>query len=347
MYEVLILLAAFLVMVLSLKFYFPFAEKKGMLAGVNHRSSHTKPVVTGAGFIFYISYIFYIISSILLDDYIPWPIFIGITMLAIISFIDDLKEVWFLIRLVIQLLATCLMLYQVYLNFTLDLLAFNASFLIIIAIVALVFSVGFVNLYNFMDGLNGMMGGITISALVVFWLIDVFVVNFIDDSLIYFTLLPTLLFMFCNARKQPLCFAGDVGSVVLGFVVVYMLICLLVETSNMVYAFVFVSVYVEAGMTVIQRLFAGQNIFKPHRIHLFQLLCNEYKHSHLVVSGLYALNQLVFGSVIVVLNFYKVGDLVQNLVVIGLVIVEVFVYLIYKRKLMGGHLLDSLKDKKE
>ena len=59
MYEALLVIATIAVILLSLKLYFPFAEKKGMLAGVNHRSSHTKPVITGAGFIFYISYVFY------------------------------------------------------------------------------------------------------------------------------------------------------------------------------------------------------------------------------------------------------------------------------------------------
>lgn len=345
MYGALLLLATLVVVILSLRVYFPFAEKRGMLAGVNHRSSHTKPVITGAGFIFFISYIFYIVSFVFSESPVPWPLFIGISMLAVVSFIDDLKDVWFFIRLVIQFGAICLMLYQVYLNFTLDLLAMNASFLIIMSIVVLLFSVGFVNLYNFMDGLNGMMGGITLSALVVFGLIDYYVVDFIDNYLILYTFIPTLVFMFCNARKQPLCFSGDVGSIVLGFVMMYMLISLLIETGNMVYCFIFVSVYVEAGMTVLQRLLAGQNIFNPHRIHMFQLLCNEYKKSHLVVSAFYALNQLVFGSIIVTLNFYKVGDLTQNLVIITLFVAEVFLYFFYKRKMMGGHLLESLKNK--
>ena len=65
MYEALLVIATIAVILLSLKLYFPFAEKKGMLAGVNHRSSHTKPVITGAGFIFYISYVFYIISFVI------------------------------------------------------------------------------------------------------------------------------------------------------------------------------------------------------------------------------------------------------------------------------------------
>lgn len=346
MYEALLVIATIAVILISLWLYFPFAEKKGLLAGVNHRSSHSKPVVTGAGFIFFISYIFYIISSVLFSTWeIPWALFIGISMLAIVSYIDDLKDLWFLIRLVVQLVAVALMLYQIYLDFSVDILAMNASVLILLVIVGVIFSIGFVNLYNFMDGLNGMMSGITISALCVFALIDFFVVDFVDDSLILYTAIPTLVFTFFNFRKQAKCFAGDVGSVVLGFVMVYMLISLLMETSNVVYAFIFVSVYLEAGMTVIQRLLAGQNIFKPHRIHMFQLLCNEYKHSHLVVSSLYALNQLVFGAIIVTLNFYKVGDLTQNIVIISLFVVETVAYFIYKRKLMGGHLLESLKDK--
>lgn len=346
MYEALLVIATIAVILLSLKLYFPFAEKKGMLAGVNHRSSHTKPVITGAGFIFYISYVFYIISFVFSTWDAPWPLFIGISILAIVSFIDDLKDLWFFIRLVVQILAVILMLYQIYIEFSMEPFAMNASLLIILAIVGLIFSVGFVNLYNFMDGLNGMMVGITISALAIFALIDFFVVDFVDDLLLVYTAIPTLIFAFFNARRQAICFAGDVGAIVLGFVMVYMLVSLLMQTGNVVYIFIFASIYLEAGMTVMQRLLAGQNIFKPHRIHLFQLLCNEHKHHHVKISAFYALNQLVFGAIIVTINYYELNDLVQNLTVIGLFTVETILYFIYKRKLMGGHLLESLKNNK-
>ena len=346
MYEALLVIATIAVILLSLKLYFPFAEKKGMLAGVNHRSSHTKPVITGAGFIFYISYVFYIISFVFSTWDAPWPLFIGISILAIVSFIDDLKDLWFFIRLVVQILAVTLMLYQIYVEFSMEPFAMNASLLIILAIVGLIFSVGFVNLYNFMDGLNGMMVGITISALAIFALIDFFVVDFVDDLLLVYTAIPTLIFAFFNARRQAICFAGDVGAIVLGFVMVYMLVSLLMQTANVVYIFIFASIYLEAGMTVMQRLLAGQNIFKPHRIHMFQLLCNEHKHHHVKISAFYALNQLVFGAIIVTMNYYELNDLVQNLTVIGLFTVETVLYFIYKRKLMGGHLLESLKNNK-
>ena len=346
MYEALLVIATIAVILLSLKLYFPFAEKKGMLAGVNHRSSHTKPVITGAGFIFYISYVFYIISFVFSTWDAPWPLFIGISILAIVSFIDDLKDLWFFIRLVVQILAVILMLYQIYIEFSMEPFAMNASLLMILAIVGLIFSVGFVNLYNFMDGLNGMMVGITISALAIFALIDFFVVDFVDDLLLVYTAIPTLIFAFFNARRQAICFAGDVGAIVLGFVMVYMLVSLLMQTANVVYIFIFASIYLEAGMTVMQRLLAGQNIFKPHRIHLFQLLCNEHKHHHVKISAFYALNQLVFGAIIVTMNYYELNDLVQNLTVIGLFTVETILYFIYKRKLMGGHLLESLKNNK-
>ena len=346
MYEALLVIATIAVILLSLKLYFPFAEKKGMLAGVNHRSSHTKPVITGAGFIFYISYVFYIISFVFSTWDAPWPLFIGISILAIVSFIDDLKDLWFFIRLVVQILAVTLMLYQIYIEFSMEPFAMNASLLIILAIVGMIFSVGFVNLYNFMDGLNGMMVGITISALAIFALIDFFVVDFVDDLLLVYTAIPTLIFAFFNARRQAICFAGDVGAIVLGFVMVYMLVSLLMQTGNVVYIFIFASIYLEAGMTVMQRLLAGQNIFKPHRIHMFQLLCNEHKHHHVKISAFYALNQLVFGAIIVTMNYYELNDLVQNLTVIGLFTVETVLYFIYKRKLMGGHLLESLKNNK-
>ena len=348
MYAALLIVATIATIFGSLWMYFPFAEKKGLLAGVNHRSSHTKPVVTGAGFIFYISYIFYIVSCLLFSTWdVPWPLFLGISILAIVSYIDDLKDLWFLIRLVVQMLAVGLMLYQIYIDFSVEIFDMNVSILLVLALVGAIFSVGFTNLYNFMDGLNGMMAGITISALAVFALIDNFVVDFVDDSLLIYTAIPTLVFAFYNARRQAVCFAGDVGAIVLGFVMVYMLFSLLLQTSNIVYMFIFASVYLEADMTVIQRLLAGQNIFKPHRIHMFQLLCNEHKHHHVKISAYYALNQLLFGSVIVLMNYFDLNDLLQNLIVIGMFAIETVLYFVYKRKLMGGHLLEFLREKKQ
>lgn len=326
-------------LLLMLQLYFPFARKRNMLAGVNHRSSHTKPVITGAGFIFFVSYVIYgVVLFYQSSDNFPWYFFIGLSMLSVVSFIDDLEEVWFLWRLLIQLVAMSLLLWQIQIDE--PSLALMPSVVQWSAIVMCWgFSVGLLNMYNFMDGLNGMLGGLVLSTLIPLYLINEYVSPFVDSQLIYFTLIPTLLFLFYNARKQAICFSGDVGAIAVGYVMVYLLIKLMINTGNVAYLAIFSSVFIEAGLTIVQRLFAGENIFQPHRIHLFQLMCNEGKRNHVAVSALYAGVQLFFGLLLFALNYYGVSTWIQNLIVWPLVAALGIIYLLYKRKCLGGHLL--------
>lgn len=319
--------------------YFPFAAKRGMLAGVNHRSSHTKPVITGAGFIFPLSYLVYgIVLSVQTSVSFPWFFFAGLLMLSVVSFIDDLEEVWFLWRLLVQLVAIALMLWQIQIDT--PMLSIAPSVVQWSAIVMCWgFSVGLLNMYNFMDGLNGMLGGLALSSLIPFWLINEFVVSFVDAQLLYFSLIPTLLFVFYNARTQAKCFSGDVGAIALGYVMTYILFNLLIVTGNVAYLALFASIFIEAGLTIVQRLFAGENIFQPHRIHLFQLLCNEGKRNHVAVSAMYGGVQLFIGLLLFVLNYYQVPGLYQNLIVWPIVAGLAIWYLLRKRKCLGGHLL--------
>ena len=333
----------FIVLLLSLQVYFPFARKRNMLAGVNHRSSHTKPVITGAGFIFFFSYVIYagylFFTS---SEPFPWCFFAGMTMLSAISFVDDLEEVWFLWRLLVQIVATFLMMLQVLME-TQTMNVIPSVTLWIAVFMAWGFSIGLLNMYNFMDGLNGMLGSLILSSLVPMWLINNYVRTYAANELFYFTLIPTLIFMFYNARKQAKCFSGDVGAIAVGFTMTYLLIKLMVETSNFVYLAMYTMIFVEAGLTIVQRLFAGDNIFQPHRIHLFQLLCNEGKRNHVLVSAVYGGIQLLIGLLLFAMNYSQVPYWCQHVIVWPIVAILAVWYLLYNRKKMGGHLLGYRK----
>lgn len=334
-----IYIITFIILVVSLQLYFPFAQKRNMLAGVNHRSSHTKPVITGAGFIFFLSYVVYAAYLLIFSTQpFPWFFFVGMLMLTIVSFIDDLEEVWFLWRLMVQVVATALMMWQV-LSDSETMKIIPSVMLWITISIGWVFSIGLLNMYNFMDGLNGMLGSLVLSSLVPMWLINNYVVQFADNKLIYFTLIPTLIFMFYNARVQAKCFSGDVGAIAVGFTMTYLLIKLMVQTTNFVYLALFTMIFVEAGLTILQRLFAGENIFQPHRIHLFQLLCNEGKRNHVVVSSIYGGIQLVIGMALFAMNYYHLSNIYQHVIIWPIAGILAITYLLYKRKKMGGHLL--------
>lgn len=310
-----------------------------MLAGVNHRSSHTKPVITGAGFIFPLSYLAYAVYLVCNAGMaFPWYFFIGLTLLSVVSFIDDLEDVWFLWRLLVQIIANALMMWQVQVEVQALYMVHSATFWMAV-IMMWGFSIGLLNMYNFMDGLNGMLGFLLLSSLIPMWLINNYVVHFVDNQLIYFTLIPTFIFVFYNARKQAKCFSGDVGAIAAGFVMVYMLLKLMINSHSFIYLALYTMIFIEAGLTILQRLFAGENIFQPHRIHLFQLLCNEGKRNHVLVSSFYGGIQLIIGMSLFLMNYYKMPILYQHLIIWPVVICLAVFYLLYKRKKMGGHLL--------
>lgn len=310
-----------------------------MLAGVNHRSSHTKPVITGAGFIFPLSYLAYAVYLVCNTGMaFPWYFFIGLTLLSVVSFIDDLEDVWFLWRLLVQIIANALMMWQVQVEVQALYMVHSATFWMAV-IMMWGFSIGLLNMYNFMDGLNGMLGFLLLSSLIPMWLINNCVVHFVDNQLIYFTLIPTFIFVFYNARKQAKCFSGDVGAIAAGFVMVYMLLKLMINSHSFIYLALYTMIFIEAGLTILQRLFAGENIFQPHRIHLFQLLCNEGKRNHVLVSSFYGGIQLIIGMSLFLMNYYKMPILYQHLIIWPIVVSLALFYLLYKRKKMGGHLL--------
>ncbi len=164
--------------------------------------------------------------------------------------------------------------------------------------------------------------------------------GFVDETLILFTILSAVVFLFFNYRPQPKCFSGDVGSVVLGYMMAFFTVSLIIKTGNVAFFLLFAVTFMEAGLTVLQRLFAGDNIFAPHRMHLFQLYCNDFYKSHLLVSGIYSGIQLAFGMALFLMNYYGVSRLVQNAVLWPLFAALCVAYLLIKRKRMGGHLLE-------
>ncbi|MBP5319178.1 MAG: hypothetical protein J6Y77_07235 [Paludibacteraceae bacterium] len=339
--QILLYILTAVLIVASLCAYFPIAHKYNLLAGVNHRSSHTKPVVTGAGFVFVVSYLVWLVEIVCLGKPVEWWMWSGLLALAVVSFVDDLTDVWFLIRLLIQFLSLAAMLWQIQLQSDIH---FGFSVVQWLAALSLlVISVGTVNLCNFMDGINGMMGGVGLAMCLTFILIDTYVVDFIDVRWLYFTLIPLLIFMYLNARPQPKCFLGDVGAVVLGYVFMYAISLLLIRTGNVVYVLIFAVTYVEAGLTVAQRLLAGDNIFVSHRIHLFQLMVNEGGKPHLLISGIYTLIQLLFGMLVFFLNYFECPILWQHLICWPLFGLLAVLYLYIKRRAMGGHLLSYRK----
>jgi UDP-N-acetylmuramyl pentapeptide phosphotransferase/UDP-N-acetylglucosamine-1-phosphate transferase len=152
-----------------------------------------------------------------------------------------------------------------------------------------------------MDGINGITGLYSLVVLGGIQYVNYYVIKFIEPDMIWLPMLAAVVFLFFNFRKRAKCFAGDVGSVTIAFWIIFLLLKLIIISGNYLYI-LFLGVYgVDTVLTIIHRLGLKQNIFDAHRLHFYQILANEQKWPHLLVSTIYALMQL---GIIVAVVFY-------------------------------------------
>lgn len=297
--------------------YFKLADKYNIIDKPNERSSHTQITLRGGGVVFYFGVLAYFIYSGFEYPYF----FLGLTAITVISFLDDIFTLSNKIRLLIHLIAVLLVFYQW------DL--FALSWLWIIP--ALIGVIGTINAYNFMDGINGITAWYSMVVLALLATVNT-EVHFIDQNLILYTMLGTAVFAFFNFRGRAKAFAGDVGSVSMAFIVVFLLGQLIITTGNFIYI-LFLAIYgVDAVWTIVRRLLKKENIFQAHRSHLYQFLSNEAGVNKLYVAFSYGLLQYFIGSAVMALAKESVE--MQVGVSIAILVVLSVAYLILKQNII-------------
>ena len=182
-----------------------------------------------------------------------------------------------------------------------------------------------------MDGINGITGGYSLIVLLALAFVNMQMVHFVEGYLIYTMLCAVLVFNFFNFRKRAKCFAGDVGSVSIAFVVLFLIGKLIIRTGDFSWI-VLLAVYgVDSVLTIIHRLMLHENIGLPHRKHLYQLMANELKIPHVVVSLIYMMSQ----AVIIVVYLLIPGN--GYCYLMGAIIVLSVVYVLFMKKYFHLH----------
>lgn len=257
--------------------YIVFAKQMGIIDKPNERSSHKKPTVRGGGVIFPVA----VLLWALLFDHTVWYFVSAVLLMGILGFFDDRYSLSQLPRLIIQSLGVLLVLVEI------GLLALPLFY----AGIAFILIAGWLNTFNFMDGINGISVLYAASVLIGVYLFKDEIPE-IQLSLVYTVGLSLIVFGWFNVRKNAIAFAGDVGSLSMGLILAYFVSVLILSTGRWEFI-LFLSVYgVDSVLTILHRIKKRENIFKAHRSHLYQYLANEMKWNHLSVSGLYATLQL-------------------------------------------------------
>ncbi len=314
-----------IILVAIIQIYFKFADHYNIIDKPNQRSSHTSITLRGGGIIFYFGALAFFISS---GFEYPW-FFLGLSLITLISFLDDVLTLSNKLRLSVHLLSMGMLFYQLNL--------FDLQWYWIVF--AFILFIGIINAYNFMDGINGITGAYSLAVLSGLWMINNYHVNFVGNDLIYCTGLGLLVFNFYNFRKKAKCFAGDVGSIAIAFILLFMVGKLILLEPSLVVVLLLGVYGVDAVLTIVHRLILKENIFQAHRKHLYQILANEAKIPHLSVALIYTAIQIAINCFALFLMHSNFSVLYTILLVASVLILMAFVYVVVKRKYFHLHKL--------
>lgn len=266
--------------------YFKIADKFNIVDKPNERSSHSSIVLRGGGVIFVFG--LWIWSAFFGFPYM-WFL-LAVTLVAGVSFIDDIHSLPDSVRLVAQFAAMAFMFYQ------LDILHLNMWWMVIFGLIV---CVGASNIINFMDGINGITGAYSMAVVIPLMLANVLYfkstgVEAIDHSLLNAIALSLIVFCYFNMRPKgkAKCFAGDVGSIGIAYILLFMIGLLIMATGDVTYL-IFLLVYgIDGVLTICHRIMLHDNLGEAHRKHAYQLMANELRIGHVKVSLFYAVLQL-------------------------------------------------------
>ena len=342
----------FVILLLLELAYFKIADKFNIIDKPNERSSHSTIVLRGGGIIFLLGAW---VWSFAFGFQYPWFL-LGLTLVAGVSFIDDIHSLPDSVRLVVQFTAAALAFYQ------LGMLSgewFETNGMLVgglLILLALIVYVGATNVINFMDGINGITAGYALAVL-----LPLLAINcgfkfqdsgfnelqgvYFEQSLAVVTILSVLVFCIFNFRPKgrAKCFAGDVGSIGIAFIMLFLIGKVIIATGDLTYL-IFLLVYgVDGVLTICHRIMLHENLGEAHRKHAYQLMANELKIGHVKVSLLYMAMQLVvsLGFIYVCPN----NVFCHWMYLIGVFLLLAVAYVLFKKKYYHLHeeYLASLK----
>ena len=258
----------------------------------NHRSSHTNPVPRAGGVSIVITFYIGVLITWCLGEFrgVDGDLLLGFMfstfLVAGISLIDDITDQSARVKLVTQALAVIVALHM---GVVLDQVAVPGFGYVQLGalgfLVSFFWIIGLTNAYNFMDGLDGLAGGVAVIVCLFF-----LVITFSEGStfayiISYSVLAGALGFSILNYPPAKI-ILGDVGAAFLGFLFASLAILASrydeSRVSFLVIPLLLFNVIYDTSFTFIRRLFSGEKVFEAHRGHLYQIL-NRSGYSHLEV----------------------------------------------------------------
>jgi UDP-N-acetylmuramyl pentapeptide phosphotransferase/UDP-N-acetylglucosamine-1-phosphate transferase len=243
----------------GLLIYFRIDYHYNIIDKPNERSSHTTVTLRGGGVVYWLAAVLFLVFNHQNTD---WLFFAGLTLIALISFYNDLKGTTPAVRLLFHLAAMTIVFYMAGVLTQYPWWALALGYIIF---------VGIINAWNFMDGINGITGLYSLAVLACLQYINLVQIPFVNPALIWYPMIASAVFLFFNFRKKARCFAGDVGSVTIAFRIVTLMLMLMIESHSLIWIGFMLVYGVDSVLTILHRLYLRQNIFKAHRLHFYQI----------------------------------------------------------------------------
>lgn len=307
---------SFVVFFVILVNYFFLARKLNITDRPNQRSSHSGSTVTGAGFIFPLAFT---AALFLTNTFVNLRATVaGLFLLTCISYLDDLKAVKKIPRIIVQVISVWLILWQTGGLFHMTIWTI---------ILAFIFVVGIINAYNFMDGINGVTALYSLVTIGTLFYLSKHGYSRLPKEEVFICMIAALVaFSFFNIRGKALLFCGDVGSITLAYIISFLIMYMMIQDDSGKWILL-IGVYgLDSVATISLRIFRGENIGEAHRTHFYQYLTTGRKISHMLVSVLYAVVQLLLNWSLISLSTFSA---------VGIYIVIVSVYIFFRVKLEG------------
>ena len=329
MFFLLIICSALLTLILGGIFY-RYNNIPNLIDVPNSRSSHASPTLKGGGVVIMFTFIAFLMGLYYLDI-LSSKIYLDLVMcscvIGLVGFMDDIKEVNPRIRLVIHFLTAAIGLYLLNGFKEVLFLGDTVNLGLLGNVLAMIYIVWFLNLYNFMDGIDGIasLQAITVCGaftFINFWIFpsfDLWKVSLLFTSCI-------LGFLYWNFPKAKI-FLGDTGS---GFIGLFLALFSIEASNNqpvLLWVFlILMSVFlVDATLTLFYRIYNNEVIFKAHSSHAYQKATTIF-NSHILVTNFICLINLLW---LFPMAFLVALGLIQGIVGLGIAIFPLTLLFIY------------------
>ena len=272
------------------------------------------PFITSFGLILLVAFG----AGCLHPDPTHYSLYLAAIAITLTGGIDDYCKLSIKLRLIIQFICSLVLIS----------LLWNEYMTYWIGLLLIVICVGHINFTNFMDGINGLLGLYLLCFIAsLIWILPDYIIE--QDATIWGIVGWLVVFLIFNFRRRAWLYAGDSGSLSLGFISIYWILRLCFEYESPIFLSLFIVYYIDAIGTVTLRLLNGKNIFEGHQEHLYELLVYTEKKSHLIVSLSYVGLQIAI-NLITILYITHLPIMVHFLWVLGLFI-SGFLYLLWRR----------------